>query len=118
MSGGRPAALGALLVSLAVVGATDARAAESRRCGDMGTSLPDYYDVRATGTTCAPAKRVVRAWAQELGGRCATVFDPCTVRRHRCAGRRSQRRIEGTKTFRVTCRRGERRVTWYIRPTA
>ena len=88
-------------------------AALARSCGDR-IGGPDYYDLQAVNESCTTARAVARTWARSF----TNVFKRITVRRHSCIGRRSAREIDGVRTFRIVCRRGERRATWYVRPTA
>ena len=90
----------------ASTGATTA-AADERRCGDMGASAPDYYDVRARNVKCLRARRTVRRWIRAMSG---SVFDTVEVGNLTCKGRRSSRRIDGVKTFRIRCADGGRVV--------
>ena len=92
--------------------ATSAAAAE-RRCGDMGSSAPDYYDVRARNVKCRRARRLVKDWIDEFSG---SVFDRVEVGDFTCKGRNSKRRIDGVKTFHIRCADGGRVVRWWIRP--
>jgi hypothetical protein len=88
--------------------------ADERRCGDMGASAPDYYDVRARNVKCPRARRTVRRWIRARSG---SVFDTVDAGNFTCKGRRSSRRIDGAKTFRIRCADGGRVVRWWIRPS-
>ena len=108
----------AMLIGIALPASASAStpatiAAAERRCGDMGSSAPDYYDVRARNVKCRRARRVVKDWIDSLSG---SVFDKVEIGDFTCKGRRSKRRIEGVETFRIRCADGDRVVRWWIRP--
>lgn len=108
-----------IVLALAPVAAArpHARAAKScslssaERGGSKPSTLGPTYvtSLSATGTSCAKAKRVVRAFhrcrlANGRAGRCAR-----KVRRYRCSEQRSSSPAQIDSS--VTCKRGSRRVT-------
>lgn len=97
---------------VATLGMTAAPADAAKRCGHMGSSLPDYYDVRAVNESCPQARRVVRAWS----GAMTNVLEPVSVRGYSCKGARSKRKIKGVAAFKVSCRDDRKRVSFWIRP--
>jgi len=107
-----------VLLGVAFLAPADAASAAmatggERRCGNMGSKAPDYYDVRARNLSCRRARRVVLKWIDAFA---ESVFNKVRVGDFVCDGRRSRRRIRGVRTFRIRCVDDPRAVRWWIRP--
>jgi hypothetical protein len=102
-----------LFASLCITLAPDVATAAEKRCGTLGSTAPDYRDIRAVSTSCASARSLARAYADALG-RCGNVLNRCRVNGFTCRGHRSDRRINGTESFRINCRRNAAKVRWWI----
>jgi hypothetical protein len=101
------AVAGSLL--LLSVPATALAGESPRKCGTVSGGIA-MYDIKATGVSCASARKTARAWRTALvAGECADGRFRCKARGFTCRAKRP-----AEVHYPVTCKQGAQRVRWDI----